>query len=187
MSKLLRSFTCAGLAMLVAALMVVVSAGLVPTTARADGPGDWLGQAFASQGGSRAEGAARRRGSNGVQVASLGDSYAPKPSFGPSLSGGVTWVAGNSCLDSTLRGVIADVAASYGRVTVSSTCRSRGHNARVGGAKRSHHLTGDATDFRVHGNWGSAYAFLKSHAGVGGLKHYGGGLFHIDTGARRSW
>jgi hypothetical protein len=30
-------------------------------------------------------------------------------------------------------------------------------------------------------------AYLRSSGMVGGLKHYGGGLFHIDTGARRSW
>jgi hypothetical protein len=28
---------------------------------------------------------------------------------------------------------------------------------------------------------------LRSNGSVGGLKHYGGGLFHIDNGARRSW
>jgi hypothetical protein len=30
-------------------------------------------------------------------------------------------------------------------------------------------------------------AFLRSHGSVGGLKHYGGGLFHIDSGPRRGW
>jgi len=46
-------------------------------------------------------------------------------------------------------------------------------------------LTGEAADFRVHGNAGAAYAYLQS--AVGGLKHYGGGLFHIDNGPRRSF
>ena len=36
---------------------------------------------------------------------------------------------------------------------------------------------------RVHGNVRSALAYLRG--AVGGLKHYGGGLFHIDTGPRR--
>ena len=30
-------------------------------------------------------------------------------------------------------------------------------------------------------------SFLKANKRVGGLKHYGGGAFHIDTGPRRTW
>ena len=101
-------------------------------------------------------------------------------------SGGVRWVASSSCLNSTLRSVV-NAMAQYGGVTVSSTCRGHAHNRRVGGAPRSHHLTGNAVDFRVHGNVSAAYAALRSMPGVGGLKHYGGGLFHVDTGARRSF
>ena len=70
---------------------------------------------------------------------------------------------------------------------MSSTCRNAGHNRRVGGAPRSHHLSGDAVDFRVHGNWRGAFAALRNMGSLGGVKHYGGGLFHIDTGPRRSW
>lgn len=101
--------------------------------------------------------------------------------------GGVAWSASSGCLNATLRSVIHQVAASFGSLRVNSTCRSRGHNARVGGARRSHHLTGDAVDFRVFGNVGAVSAFLRSHGSIGGFKHYGGGLFHIDTGPRRRW
>ncbi len=106
-----------------------------------------------------------------------------------SLSGGsgVRWVAPAGCLNGALKSVVAQVAANYGHVTVSSTCRSRKRNASVGGAKKSHHLTGNAVDFRVRGNVKGAYAFLSGHGSVGGFKHYGGGLFHIDTGPRRRW
>ncbi len=105
-----------------------------------------------------------------------------------SLSGGsVNWLRSASCLDSDLRSVIHAVAAKFGPVTVNSTCRDRAHNARVGGASKSYHLSGDAADFRVHGNVSSVYAYLRSNGDVGGLKHYGGGLFHIDNGPRRSW
>lgn len=128
-----------------------------------------------------------RRASRGRQVASLGgserDFSAPKP--GRSLSGGgnVRWVADSGCLTGSLRGAVASVAANYGSVTVSSTCRSSGHNARVGGAPKSYHLTGNAVDFRVSGNISGAASYL---AGLGGgYKHYGGGLFHVDTGPRR--
>ena len=75
-----------------------------------------------------------------------------------------------------------------GPVTVNSTCRSHSHNARVGGAKQSFHLSGSAADFRIAGNPGATLAFLKAHRSVGGLKHYGGGVFHIDAGPRwKTW
>ena len=124
----------------------------------------------------------------GVKVAALGNTYVPQESK-KSLSGGggVRWTASSGCLDSNLRAVIGQVGARYGSVTVNSTCRSKGHNRAVGGAPHSKHLSGDAVDFRVHGNIGAVYAYLKNSGSVGGLKHYGGGLFHIDNGPRRSW
>lgn len=130
----------------------------------------------------------KKKSSGGVKVAALGnDSYDYKPKK-PNLTGGsVNWVASSGCLDGSLKSVIYQVAANYGPVTVSSTCRSKSRNASVGGAPRSKHLSGDAADFRVHSNVSAAYAFLKSSGSVGGLKHYGGGLFHIDNGDRRSW
>jgi hypothetical protein len=130
---------------------------------------------------------AAKKKSSGTKVAALTKDYDYTPPK-KSLSGGsVNWVASSGCLDGSLKSVIYQVAANFGPVTVSSTCRSKSHNAKVGGAPKSKHLSGDAADFRVHSNAGSAYAFLKSHGSVGGLKHYGGGLFHIDNGARRSW
>ncbi len=113
---------------------------------------------------------------------SANDASPPRRS---ATGGGVRWVASSSCLNGSLRGLVSSVAANYGSVTVSSTCRSRGHNASVGGAKHSHHLTGNAVDFRVHGNYAGVYAYLRSNAG--GVHHYGGGLFHADTGASRTW
>jgi hypothetical protein len=105
----------------------------------------------------------------------------------PSLSGGsgVRWVANSGCLASSLHAAIAHVAAHYGHVTVNSTCRSPRHNRRVGGARKSYHLTGSAADIRVRGNLRGAIAYLRSV--VGGFKHYGGGRFHIDNGPRRTF
>jgi hypothetical protein len=127
----------------------------------------------------------QRRRSRNVHLASLGR---PEPEIAApkgSLSGGsgIRWVANAGCLADSLRSVIAHVAANFGPVTVSSTCRSHSHNRRVGGARRSYHLSGQAADFRVKANIGAVHAYLRS--AVGGLKHYGGGLFHIDTGPRR--
>ena len=116
---------------------------------------------------------------------SLNDASPPRGSVASSR-GGVRWVASSGCLNGALRSVI-NAVASYGSVTVSSTCRSRGHNARVGGATKSHHLTGNAVDFRVRGNIRGAIAYLQGAGRIGGFKHYGGGLFHVDTGPRRSW
>jgi len=125
-----------------------------------------------------------------VKLANLGKTFDVNPTEATkkSLSGGsVRWVASAGCLNGRLKAVVNEVAANFGPVTVNSTCRSKKHNRRVGGAKRSKHLTGDAVDFRVHSNYRAAYAYLKQASGVGGYKHYGGGLFHIDTGPRRTW
>jgi hypothetical protein len=134
---------------------------------------------------------ARPKRAKAKRFAARGDvDYDPRParrSGSVAGGGGITWQASASCLDGRLASVIRSVAANCGSVRVSSTCRSRSRNARVGGARKSFHLTGDAADFRVFGPVRQVYAFLRSHGSVGGLKHYGGGLFHIDTGPRRGW
>ena len=89
--------------------------------------------------------------------------------------------------DGRLRGVLTELAAAFGPITVRWTCRDKQLNARVGGARRSYHLTGNAVDFNMTGNYRTILAFLKAKKEVGGLKHYGGGAFHIDTGPRRTW
>lgn len=125
-----------------------------------------------------------------VRVASLGGGVSiPQEENRPrrSVTGGseVNWVASSGCLNTRLRAAINHVAQNYGRVRVNSTCRSRRHNRRVGGARRSWHLSGNAADIRIWGNVRAAARYLRSVAG--GYKHYGGGLFHIDTGPRRTW
>lgn len=100
-------------------------------------------------------------------------------------SGRVQWVASSGCVPARLKAAINHVALNFGRVRVNSTCRSRSNNRRVGGATRSLHLSGQAADIRIFGNIGGAARYLRQV--VGGFRHYGGGLFHIDTGPRRSW
>ncbi len=123
-----------------------------------------------------------------VKVASLGAVATPavQPPSTSITGGGIAWRANSGCLASNLRSVVASLAASYGSVTVNSTCRNARHNRRVGGARKSWHLTGNAVDFRLHGApVGRVYAYLRSV--VGGMKHYGGGRFHIDNGPRRTF
>jgi hypothetical protein len=122
---------------------------------------------------------------SGAVVASLEPTPPPAP---PKASGGpINWVASSSCLASPLRAVLSEVAALFGAVRVNSTCRSKAHNARVGGASRSYHLTGNAVDFRIAANTAAVSRFLLGKKAVGGFKHYGFGVFHIDTGPRRTW
>jgi hypothetical protein len=131
----------------------------------------------------------RRARRPGTMLASLGrELVLPIPQEQPSLSGvPIRWVASSDCLAMPLRTVLVELAQFFGQLRVNSTCRGPGHNARVGGAKHSFHLTGHAADFRVSSSPSAVLAFLRARGDVGGLKHYGGGLFHIDTGPRRTW
>ena len=118
----------------------------------------------------------------------LASDEAPATSQLPSLSGEtIRWLASPDCLAKPLRAVLAEVAVNFGPLRVNSTCRNKQHNAKVGGAKRSYHLTGNAVDFRISGAVQPVLDFLTGKRTVGGLKHYGFGVFHIDTGPRRTW
>lgn len=91
------------------------------------------------------------------------------------------------CLPGDLKTVLQRVTERYGKITVSSTHRSRRHNRRVGGARKSMHLQCRAIDFRVHGPHRGLLSFLRTQPGVGGTKRYRSGYYHIDNGDRRSW
>lgn len=135
--------------------------------------------------------APRRKQQRRVRVASLGkgdaEDYVRPQRRSITGGGSVSWSAPSGCLNGTLASLVQQVSDQYGSVTVTSTCRSRGQNAAAGGARHSQHLTGDAVDFRVHGNVSGAIAYLRNNGSVGGFHHYGGGLIHIDTGPKRTW
>jgi hypothetical protein len=125
---------------------------------------------------------AKRTASNSM-AGGLRSMMAPQPSL---TGGGIAWRASSACLSGNLRSIMSVVASRYGGVTVNSTCRSPGHNRRVGGASKSWHLTGNAVDFRVRtASIGSLSGYLRSLSG--GFKHYGGGRYHIDNGPKRSF
>ncbi len=95
-----------------------------------------------------------------------------------------------SCLPHSLKGIIADISKRFGKkVIISSGHRSRRHNARVGGVKRSMHLSCQAVDLKVPGVSKFKVArFVRSLSASGGVGTYcGKGIVHVDVGPRRSW
>jgi uncharacterized protein YcbK (DUF882 family) len=104
--------------------------------------------------------------------------------------GGAVRTAGHatlSCLPASVRSALRAVSKRYGKVTISSTRRSRKRNRRAGGARHSMHLACRAADFRIHGRSRRATTFLRKRPGIGGVKRYRNGLYHIDNGPKRSW
>jgi uncharacterized protein YcbK (DUF882 family) len=93
---------------------------------------------------------------------------------------GVKWQAPKSCLPAALLGAVESVGARR-HVVVTSTYRNRG-------LKGSYHRRCKAIDFRVLGSSRAVLQELRGYPGVGATKHYGGGLYHIDTGPKwRRW
>jgi hypothetical protein len=183
-----------------AASAALVISGVLATGASADTDSDWVGRSIQS---SRAQAGGTTGNSDGGRSAGrtsprtsaarmaspsrLGGPVGERPATPrPSLSGGITWQASAGCVPGQLQGVLSGLVSNFGQVRVTSTCRSQAANRAAGGASKSYHLSGEAIDFRVPGaGSGAVYAYLSNSGSVGGLKHYGGGLFHIDTGPRR--
>ena len=126
-------------------------------------------------------------------VASLGrDMVSPAPSaLRPRCPGGtpIRWVASADCLAQPLRGVLAQLAASFGADQGQLDLpQQAGTMPASAGRQRSYHLTGNAVDFRVR---------CQSERGAGVPDAVTGwwaassttvvALFHIDTGPRRTW
>lgn len=99
----------------------------------------------------------------------------------------IAWNAPSGCVPGRLKAVLNRVSQKYGPITVNSSFRSSGKNRKVGGRKRSYHLSCQAVDFRVHAGTKGLMGFLAAQGGVGGLHRYPSGFYHIDTGPRRSW
>jgi hypothetical protein len=73
-------------------------------------------------------------------------------------------------------------------LVLTSAYRSRSHNTRVGGAKNSRHMHGDAFDVMMTNHDPHEFEAAARAAGFTGFGFYQkSGFMHIDTGPERSW
>lgn len=76
-------------------------------------------------------------------------------------------------------------------LVINSGYRSPEYNKRIGGAKRSQHMSGHAIDVSMRGlNSDDIRRFIRiaSQEGFGGMSFYSDSVFtHVDIGARRTW
>ena len=73
-------------------------------------------------------------------------------------------------------------------LVLTSAYRSPAHNKRVGGAKRSRHMLGDAFDVRMENHDPHEFEAAARAVGFTGFGYYlKSGFMHIDTGPARSW
>ncbi len=94
------------------------------------------------------------------------------------------------CIPPDLRMLLNTVAWHYGKkVHIQSGYRSKHYNRRVGGARRSFHVSCKAVDIQVSGvNKYNLAKFLKTLPGRGGIGTYcNSSTVHIDVGPERSW
>lgn len=91
-------------------------------------------------------------------------------------------------VDAQLLGILEAVRVHFGQpVTVTSGNRCPAHNARVGGASRSKHLTGRAADIQVRGySSAEVAAWIDAELNAGGLAAYPN-FTHVDTRTNGRW
>ncbi|MDH3740180.1 MAG: D-Ala-D-Ala carboxypeptidase family metallohydrolase [Hyphomicrobiales bacterium] len=86
--------------------------------------------------------------------------------------------------------LLAQVQLRFGRpLEIISGCRSKAHNTKVHGAKRSQHLHCNAVDFQVTDvSKHTLAAYLKQLPGRGGVGVYCRSSYvHLDIGPKREW
>jgi hypothetical protein len=73
-------------------------------------------------------------------------------------------------------------------LVLTSAYRSPTHNKRVGGAKNSRHMQGDAFDVRMENHDPHEFEAAARAVGFTGFGYYPkSGFMHVDTGPARSW
>ena len=86
--------------------------------------------------------------------------------------------------------LLTRVQQHYGRpLQIVSGCRSKAHNTKVRGAKRSQHLECSAVDFEISDvSKHQLAAYLKQMPGRGGVGLYCRSSYvHLDIGPKRDW
>ena len=85
------------------------------------------------------------------------------------------------CLPAGLRGVLKDVEARFGAVTLVSTTELHTDNHSRGSTRHKLHTACKAIDFKVKGDRRAVVAYLRAHPEVAGVNTYGNnGVIHMD-------
>lgn len=112
-------------------------------------------------------------------------------SFGPGLQPGKMGEEGWTRVAPEARIRLMKVQELFGRkLIVNSGYRSPAYNLRIGGARRSQHMSGNALDITWNGiNIQSREEFIRIAIAQGfrGIGRYGTRFVHIDIGQRREW
>jgi hypothetical protein len=112
-------------------------------------------------------------------------------SFGPGLQPGKMGEEGWTRVAPEARIRLMRVQEIFGRkLIVNSGYRSPAYNARIGGARRSQHMSGNAMDITWNGiNIQNREEFIRIavEQGFRGIGRYGTRFVHVDIGQRREW
>ena len=96
-----------------------------------------------------------------------------------------------TCFPKELKVVLTKIKKHFGqhKVLVSSGYRSKRHNRRVRGARKSYHIKCMAADIQIKGVGKYKLArYARKLDGVGGVGTYTcNGSVHVDVGPKRSW
>ena len=111
--------------------------------------------------------------------------------FGPGLQTGAMGEEGWTRVNPEVKIRLMKVQARFGRkLQVNSGYRSPAYNAKIGGAKRSQHSAGNATDIWWSGfnaQTREEFISIALEEGFRGIGRYGTRFVHIDIGPRREW
>lgn len=93
--------------------------------------------------------------------------------------------APTACLPASLKDVLSDVEALFGKVTIVSTTRLHTDNHWRSSVREKLHADCKAVDFRTLSATKDVIAYLRTRRDVGGINSYRNNVIHIDhSGAR---